>query len=170
MEIPTMRNTIFPIFLTCVIMLTVKGLSAENSTDSLLVARIIDGQPVIVTEANLEAAIESALGDGTNITEVIVEQSVDYYYLIGNGVKNDTVSVNVGIELFHNKDELWLKPQKESHNCRGNPCQCCQFLKDGQGKIYGCNCKDGFLCSGLGNAWCDHSISTQFSGEVLNYL
>jgi hypothetical protein len=53
----------------------------------------------------------------------------------------------------------------KTHTCTGNPCSCCDFTYNNNGKIDGCDCDDGINnpnCKwGMGEKKCTHSVTAK---------
>jgi len=128
-----------------------------------------------------KSASEMYVGTAASRIEVLdahVAQSGKYRYLFASAVK-DGASLTIAIELVahipdannteasvfsfasNKKSEQisYIYLPGEKHSCSGNNCESCDFKKDRDGKITGCECNSVGSMTG-GSSYCNHTIST----------
>ncbi|TAK37053.1 MAG: hypothetical protein EPO28_12690 [Saprospiraceae bacterium] len=88
------------------------------------------------------------------LVEYPSDEEVDLY-MITNGEDGSEKSVPVALQFKQTGGTAFNGAGEPKHSCTGDPCNCCRFLKNIFGKIYGCECNTGGSCSGT---LCNHTI------------
>ena len=113
-------------------------------------------------EQDIIDAVEYDLNDGTQIYLVYPAYvSSTKARVIAEG---DTILV--AYECFiDGSGDVYCTAVAIKNTCKGDPYNCCKFLEDDSGTIYGCTCdllKD-IRCQG---SWCDHGQEDNSAGFI----
>lgn len=141
----------------------------KSDCDELVIGRIHESNPEITyNQDTLKQAIQLTLNDGTVINNVEIQGNTTLY-LIANGI-NSNNALNIACELSVAEVDgtiyLYLNSSKTTHECKGQPCSCCDFkyLSD---VIIGCLCQGYPGCTGT---TCNHEIKSGFQYQFIEIL
>ena len=122
------------------------------------------------TLAGLFGSTETVYKQGRAVEHVIdyasftVEGEQDYFYAVAKGTDSEGQCFTKSIPLRVTSDGLIgplgegldaAKEPGDTHACTGAPYSDCDFTRNGEGEIQGCECSDGPV-----NGFCNHTITS----------
>jgi hypothetical protein len=106
------------------------------------IGKMRDGNYVITADTIvLRKALQSTLGDATEIKEMHIESVQKWHYLIASGVQRHYTKT-IAVELFYDiATQTYFAMEGLAHKtCASAGCSSCEPFKE-NGNIVGCHCK-----------------------------
>lgn len=165
-------NKLLALLFLVIFMLAYTGCNPVKKEDKVAIARLVNGVPeLIIGEAKLKTAFENAFADSTAIHDVKIEKFNNSFFIIGSGDHNgDSRLIGFKLELDDQKN-LNAKKTTVTHICTGVNCEKCEFTRDNDGNIDGCDdCKRAGDHPTPPQPTCNHSVSESTTKKIIKAI